>query len=81
MGTIVVFMFPPQPVGRGGTSRFTVVSRHPNLSRRLHPSASIRVRPHLCQTLFMRYFLQVFDDDFKILRFGDHGKDLELNFS
>ena len=33
-------------------------------------------------TLFTQYFLQFFASDFQILRYGDHGQDLELiNFS
>ena len=47
------------------TSRFTVVSCHPNVCR------------HLCQILFTWYFLQFFTNRFQILR-CDHGQDLEL---
>ena len=65
---------PPPPLGWWGPSRFTVVSRHPNVFLRSHL--------HLCQTLFMQYFLQFSANCFQILRYDDHGKDLELiNFS
>ena len=73
-------MSPPPPnthtrtlLGQGGTSRFTVVSRRPNVSQ----------RPCLCQTLFMQYFPQFFTNSFQILRYGDLGQDLHLmnNFS
>ena len=36
------------------------------------------VRPCLCQSLFAQYFLQFFANGFQILKYGDHGKDLEL---
>ena len=67
------------PLEQGETSRFTVVSCHPNVCS--HPSASIHVciRPRLCQTLFTRYFLQSFANDFQIFRYRDHVQDLELN--
>ena len=38
------------------------------------------VCPHLYQTLFTQYFLQVFTNGFQIHRYGDHGQDLELTF-
>ena len=67
---------PPRPWGKGGTSRFTMVSHHPNVSQHLHPCPSVCICPHLCPTLFMRYFLQFFTDGFQILTSGDHGKTL-----
>ena len=65
-----VVIMSPLPLGRGWTSRITVVSRQPNVSRRL--------RPHLCQSLLTRYFLQFVADSFQILRYSDHGQDLNL---
>ena len=42
----------------------------------------VDVRPRLCQSLFTQYFRQFFADGFQILRYGEHGQDLELiNFS
>ena len=56
------------------TSRFTVVSHHPNV---FPPS----IRVCLCQTLWW-YFLQFFTNGFQIPRYGDYGWDLEwINFS
>ena len=63
----------PPALQERGTSRFTVVSHHPNVCRHL----PIRVRPHLCQTLFTRYFLRFFTNDFQIFRYGDHGQDFD----
>ena len=66
-------MYPPT-LGLGGASRFLWFPHHPNVSHRLHP--------HLCQTLFMQYFLWDFTDSFQILRYGDHRQDFEsINFS
>ena len=60
-------------IGRGGTYRFTVVSRHLNVCR---------VRPRLYQSLFTQYFQQFGADRFQILRYGEHRQDRELlNFS
>ena len=61
----------PLPMGRGGTSRFTAVSHRPHVS--WHPCLHL----HLCQSLFMRYFLQFFTDSFQILRYSDPGEDFE----
>ena len=56
----------PPPLGRGGTYRFTMVSRYPNVC----PHLSVSV-PHVCQSLFTQYFLQFFNNGFKIVRYGD----------
>ena len=67
----------PKQIMVGGTSRFTVVSCHPNVCRcpsiRLHPSV-----PDLFMQYFLRYFLQFFANGFQNLRYGNHGQDLEL---
>ena len=69
-GTVLSHSVPPA-LGVRGTSRFTVVSRHPNVCRR--PSVCVR----LCQTLFMWYFLQFVTNDFQIFWYGDHWQVLD----
>ena len=41
MALVLHIIMSPPPLGRGGTSKFTVVSHHPNVS----------LCPRLCQTL------------------------------
>ena len=107
------------PLGWGGTPRFTVVSHHSNVCRRLSMSVPDFVYGILLifstmafkftdmvtmekilhwlmfrdygslfkvtgghyvskLTLFTCYFLQFFTNGLQILRYGDHGQDLEL---
>ena len=68
------YHYVPSALGARRTSKFTVVSHHPNVSRRPH----LCPRPCLFPTLFTQYFLQFFVDGFQIHRYGDYGKDLEL---
>ena len=59
----------PPPLGEGGTSRFTMVSRHLNVS--CSQSASVFAR--LVYVIFPIGFFT-----YQILRYGDDGQELEL---
>ena len=67
------FIMSPPPLGWWGTSRFTV--------KCMSASVRICIRPCLCHTFFMQYFLQFFTNDFHIFRYGDHRHNIEfINF-
>ena len=68
----------PPPLGRGGASRFTLVSRHPNV--RLRPSASVCAKLCLCDISYsfspMAFKLSdmvTMDKTFDWLTFHDYG--------
>ena len=63
----LLLLCPLHPWGEGG---------HLNLL--WFPVTQMCVGIRLCQMLFTRNFLQFFVNGFQILRYGDHGQDLEL---
>ena len=69
---------PSCPWGEGGYLDLLHGFPSPKCVVSHHPFVAVRPAVHLCQTLFMWYFLEFFANGFQILWYGDHGLDLEL---